>query len=231
MKPPRPNAAVRAGGARRPAGAGLGAVEGSAKADAIRHAAYRCFRARGYHETTVDEICQTARVSKGSFYWHFKSKQEIFVSILEAWAAQVETELAKQFSPAIEHPDPLGAVTRALAVEAGRGRLIVPVWLDSLARFKHEPELRRALAGFHRRIRDAIARLLGHFLGGRYGERAIQGIAGTVLAAYLGLICQYLVDPNEAGFGEQLREFMPVLRSYLERARSERPGPPSAPVP
>ncbi|MBI4703768.1 MAG: hypothetical protein HY744_21880 [Deltaproteobacteria bacterium] len=52
-----------------------------------------------------------------------------------------------------------------------------------------------------------------------------------MLAAYLGLICQQLVDPNEAGFGEQLREFMPVLRSYLDRARSKRPGPPGAPVP
>ena len=49
----------------------------------IRTAAYQCFRDGGFHETTVDSICARAKISKGSFYWHYPSKQDVFVDILD----------------------------------------------------------------------------------------------------------------------------------------------------
>ena len=55
----------------------------------IRHAAYRCFVESGYHAATVDRICESAKISKGSFYWYFSSKQSIFLDILNNWADEV----------------------------------------------------------------------------------------------------------------------------------------------
>ena len=37
-------------------------------------AALRVIRTKGYAATTVDDLCATAGVSKGSFFHHFKSK-------------------------------------------------------------------------------------------------------------------------------------------------------------
>jgi TetR/AcrR family transcriptional repressor of nem operon len=37
-------------------------------------------RAKGYAATTVDDICHTAGVTKGSFFHHFKSKDELAVA-------------------------------------------------------------------------------------------------------------------------------------------------------
>ncbi len=40
---------------------------------------------KGYAGTTVDEICETADVSKGSFYHYFDSKEAIGLAALEAF--------------------------------------------------------------------------------------------------------------------------------------------------
>lgn len=42
--------------------------------------------AKGYPATTVDEICQAAGVSKGSFYHFFSTKEELALAALEAYS-------------------------------------------------------------------------------------------------------------------------------------------------
>ncbi|HEY6456957.1 MAG TPA: TetR/AcrR family transcriptional regulator [Steroidobacteraceae bacterium] len=42
-------------------------------------AAVVVIRAKGYSATTVDEVCQTAGVTKGAFFHHFDSKEELAV--------------------------------------------------------------------------------------------------------------------------------------------------------
>ena len=45
---------------------------------------------KGYSGTTVDEICENAGVSKGSFYHFFKAKEDIGLAALEAFIARGE---------------------------------------------------------------------------------------------------------------------------------------------
>ena len=40
-------------------------------------AAMSVIRAKGYSATTVDDLCQAADVTKGGFFHHFKSKDEL----------------------------------------------------------------------------------------------------------------------------------------------------------
>jgi TetR/AcrR family transcriptional repressor of nem operon len=49
----------------------------------ILHAAKTLMLSKGYPATTVDEICENAKVSKGSFYHSFSSKEELGLSLLE----------------------------------------------------------------------------------------------------------------------------------------------------
>lgn len=43
-------------------------------------------RAQGYAGASVDDICREAGVTKGSFFHHFKSKDELAVAATEHWA-------------------------------------------------------------------------------------------------------------------------------------------------
>ena len=49
----------------------------------ILQAALACFADKGYHQTSMDDIVTKSGLSKGALYWHFKSKQELFVSLIE----------------------------------------------------------------------------------------------------------------------------------------------------
>jgi TetR/AcrR family transcriptional regulator, transcriptional repressor for nem operon len=53
----------------------------------ILTAAKELFLARGYGGTTVDAICEKARLTKGSFYHFFDSKEELGLAVLD-WSRQ-----------------------------------------------------------------------------------------------------------------------------------------------
>jgi TetR/AcrR family transcriptional regulator, transcriptional repressor for nem operon len=68
-------------------------------------AAMRVIREKGYSATTVDDICGAAGVTKGAFFHHFKSKEELGVE-----AAAHFSRMADQLfgaAPYREFADPL----------------------------------------------------------------------------------------------------------------------------
>jgi len=48
------------------------------------------FAEKGYHETRVDDIVLAAGSSKGGVYFHFRSKQEIFLALIDDFAGQLQ---------------------------------------------------------------------------------------------------------------------------------------------
>jgi len=64
----------------------------------ILEAAAKCFSEGGYAKTTMDRIAEEAGVSKGALYWHFKSKEELFVELKQRSIANVRKQFEKLFS-------------------------------------------------------------------------------------------------------------------------------------
>lgn len=58
--------------------------------------AYRLFISKGYEETSIDEIIAEAQIAKGTFYFHFKSKNALLEAIINMMITE-EAEQAKQF--------------------------------------------------------------------------------------------------------------------------------------
>lgn len=53
----------------------------------ILEAATDVVRAKGYAATTVDDLCAAAGVTKGSFFHHFKSKEEMVLAAVAHWGS------------------------------------------------------------------------------------------------------------------------------------------------
>ncbi|MET3289361.1 TetR/AcrR family transcriptional regulator [Brevibacillus fluminis] len=49
----------------------------------ILKAALECFSKNGYVNTSLNDIVKISGISKGGIYWHFKSKEEMFVQMIE----------------------------------------------------------------------------------------------------------------------------------------------------
>lgn len=167
------------------------------KRAAVRYAAYRCFSEQGYHRTTVDAICEVAGISKGSFYWHFDSKQAAFVAILDAWADDVEREITEQFAS-------LTATSRnryrifgnALLREAKRSGAIMPLWLQFISEGQRDAGVRAELVRFHHRIRRLSAEIAKRLLPGPIDDAEADSVGTTVFASFLGLVSLALADPE-----------------------------------
>jgi AcrR family transcriptional regulator len=66
--------------------------------------AIRQFAERGYHATSVADICDSVGVGKGAFYWYFESKEQLFLEAL----AEAQAALRRaQEDAAGDEPDPL----------------------------------------------------------------------------------------------------------------------------
>ena len=62
---------------------------------AILDAALGVFSRRGYNGASIDEIAQTAGISKALIYEHFPSKKDLHVSLLERHTQQIFVRLAQ----------------------------------------------------------------------------------------------------------------------------------------
>jgi len=53
-------------------------------------AALHVIRAKGYTATRVEDICETAGLTKGSFFHHFENKEELALEAAEHWQEVIE---------------------------------------------------------------------------------------------------------------------------------------------
>lgn len=53
------------------------------KKDLIAQGALRSFARYGYSETTMDGIAEETQVAKGTLYYHFKTKEDLFLYVIE----------------------------------------------------------------------------------------------------------------------------------------------------
>lgn len=61
--------------------------DGTARRTRLLDAARDIVRAKGYSATSVDDICTAAGVTKGSFFHHFASKEQMGIAAIEQFGA------------------------------------------------------------------------------------------------------------------------------------------------
>jgi len=61
----------------------------------IIDAGKKLFSQSGYYDTHIESILKEARVGKGTFYLHFKTKEELLVTILDEFLSAWEADLVK----------------------------------------------------------------------------------------------------------------------------------------
>lgn len=82
-------------------------------------AALHVFRAKGYGATRIEDVCEAAGLTKGSFFHHFKSKEELAVAAAEYWGTVTSALFAS--APYHQEADP---VRRVLAYVDFRRALV-----------------------------------------------------------------------------------------------------------
>ena len=68
-------------------------------------AALHVFRSKGYSATRIEDVCETAGLTKGSFFHHFDTKESLALAAAEYWGINTSGLFAS--APYRAVPDPL----------------------------------------------------------------------------------------------------------------------------
>jgi TetR/AcrR family transcriptional regulator, transcriptional repressor for nem operon len=66
--------------------------------------ALKMIRTKGYTATSVEDICAAAKLTKGSFFHHFGSKEELGIAAADYWSKTTDTFFAAAPYQSIEDP-------------------------------------------------------------------------------------------------------------------------------
>ena len=192
--------------------------------DTILEAAYGLFVTRGFKAVTVDELCSSARVTKGAFYHHWESKEALFRDLLMNYYLP---ELLKlKDACARQTGDPAGELRAAFRIMGESLRALDTELADSGAQFgayyllleglNHEPDFRAAVAVYYDDLTRVVAGIIergvaeGSFTGSLDPTReALAAIAliegaGILLIVSPGKEPVALMEGLGAGFLEKI---------------------------
>jgi len=70
------------------------------KKAAILHCATRLFAMKGYKEASMAELAQGVGIAQGTIFYHFGTKEDLFLSILQAFKEDLTAEFENHFKSA-----------------------------------------------------------------------------------------------------------------------------------
>ena len=160
-------------------------------------AAGRVFARRGFHDASVDEVAEAAGYTKGAVYSNFRSKEELFLALLDRRLAgqleQVEALYAIESSEELR--DAMhGRTEEELAEACDFAVLIVEFWLYAM----RHPAARAELATRYRQLRGRLGELIAarHARHGTSPPMPPEHLAALALATDAGLFLQYVAEPG-----------------------------------
>jgi AcrR family transcriptional regulator len=174
-------------------------AQGGEPRDDLLAAALEVFARRGYQQAGVDEIAAAAGYSKGALYWHFSSKEELLMALVEERIDAPMREMVALLESAPPDRDMSVEASREFArrLDSQRDAVLLEREYWSLA--IRDPELRARFAERQRELRDAMARALearARHLGTPELSMPAADVARMVMSIIGGLSVDELVEPG-----------------------------------
>jgi TetR/AcrR family transcriptional repressor of nem operon len=182
---------------------------------AILTAATDLVRRNGYTATTVDDVCAQAGVSKGAFFHHFKTKDDLVAAALGQWdagaaAMEATAPFHKAKSPrarVIGYMDfYIGVFTNAAVMKSCLAGTTVQEIADS-----NEP-LREAAGLCFSSARDRFTALLDEACRGSRKRIDTASLASLWMAAIQGSLILFKASHDETIIHRNLQH----VKSYIE---------------
>ena len=180
-------------------------------------AAVSVFARSGFERATVDEIVQQAGFSKGAFYVHFESKEDLFQATLEE---RISRQL-EAFRQGVDHTQSMDHNVRTiLSAVFGLVRedpLWAPLFMEFGAHAARNEKVRQRLATMYERWRELIVDILNASReAGRVRKDAdLEFMATVIVAAVEGSIIQSHLAPEIVRLEEMLEPLTRTLTEWL----------------
>lgn len=172
----------------------------------ILEAAVSVFASKGYHDTKVDDIVAESNTSKGSFYFYFPSKQDIFLALVDTFADVLENRLRARLQAETSGVARLDLALRVCLEIFGQYRSLAKIALVQATGLGHIFEEKR------RAVNDRFIKIIKDNLDEAIAEGSIQPMDTEVIAcAWMGALNEIVLRWVYTDQPEPVRS-LPVLR-------------------
>lgn len=191
----------------------------------ILDTAYRVFADSGYGQTSVDAIIAEAGISKGAFYHHFDSKENLFNTLIDVRIR----DCGEQMAGAVGSPGNLRDAVASLAEVGVQSLRDDPAWLRVYMEFwlqaSRDLAARRIVAGSMRECRELIAGMLraGQAAGLVRHDLDTDSAAAILNGVFDGVALQSEIDPDAVVLDQLVRPLADFIQRFIERP-SDRPA-------
>ena len=180
----------------------------------IMEAAIKLFSKRGYNKASVDEICEEAGISKGAFYHHFKSKQALFLALLDGWLQFVDNAIETTKDKTV--PETFMQMTEAFPFIFETADENLPMFLEFWLQASRDKKIWEAGIAPYRRYHKYFTSLIKKGVDeGSFVEVDPELASRMIVSTAMGLLLQSLLDPKGADWEKVARESTNMLVSSL----------------
>ena len=168
----------------------------------ILDAAGRVFSQKGFHAANVSDVAEVANVSQGTVYHYFDSKDALFMAVFESWEtgnlySEVGAAMDASASPSEQLRYLAGVVGERMA---GAGE-IFPAHVEFWSHIHRDLAIREGFRRIFVDLRGTVAQLIQAGIDqGEFVPIDPDATAGLLVAAYDGLILQWLSDPHSVNW-------------------------------
>jgi AcrR family transcriptional regulator len=164
-------------------------------------AAEQVFLRRGLQGSSVEEITAEAGFTRGAFYSNFKSKNELFVELLQDRVYRQYAAMAvdAQNQPGSPRERLRWGIERLKEpYERDDGRWLFRLWIECLTLATRDEEFRKLAATFWSGNRELLTAQTSEVFKevGREPPLPPEQIATAMIALDIGLVVQHVVDPE-----------------------------------
>lgn len=178
----------------------------------ILNAAIQIFARKGYHDTRVDEIVAASQTSKGAVYFHFPSKQEIFLGLVDEFAHILEVRLVDAIAHHQGGVNKVEAALSACLLTFQNYQKLAKIFLVQAVGLGNTFETKR------QEIHDRFSSLVKDYLDEAVLDGDIHPIdTGIAAYAWMGAINEIVIHWVLTGEPSPERS-LPALRTLLLRS-------------
>ena len=182
----------------------------------ILESAIKLFSNQGFNKASVDDICKEAGISKGAFYHHFKSKQELFLALLDGWLTTIDNAI--EASKDKNAPETFMQMTEAFPYifeTAGEG---LPMFLEFWLQASRDKKIWEASIAPYRRYHKHFTSLIKKGVEeGSFVDVDPELTSRMIVSTAMGLLLQSLLDPKGANWEKVARGSTTMLVNSLMR--------------
>lgn len=178
----------------------------------ILEAAVKVFATKGYHDTKVDDIVSESSTSKGSFYFYFPSKQDIFLALSDTFADLLESKITQAMEKETHGMQQMDAALRSSLGLFTQYRGLAKIALVQAVGLGAVFEERR------RAINNRLTTIIQTRLERAAADGSIPPLQAEITArAWAGALNEVVIHWIYTGT-PPLEESMPALKEFLMRS-------------